>query len=82
MKLKSVLESVVRKRVIRAGKMKIILTSSIPGFKIVSGREKMMSSAEKLARKMSQRKGARKRKSKKAQTLLRRQRSLARRVWK
>ena len=34
-KLKDIVESVVRKRVIRAGKMKLILTSSIPGFKIV-----------------------------------------------
>lgn len=82
MKFKDIKESVVRKRAVRAGKMKILFTSSNPGFKIVGGKEKIMSSAEKLKRKMSQKKASKKRKSKQSLMNLKRQRSLSRRTWK
>jgi hypothetical protein len=57
------LARVIRKRVIRQGKLKLIKTSDKEGYKVVDGREKKMDTKERIKRKRSSRMTARKMKS-------------------
>lgn len=61
------------KKVVHGGKVIKRTISSKAGYKIVKGREKKMTSAEKRKRKMAQKKAARKRKAKRS-TIMRKTR--------
>jgi len=69
-------ETVIRKRVVRNGKVVVIKKTNKPGFKIHKGKEVRMAARERLKRRKSQISGARKRKPTMTRANQRRQRSL------
>jgi hypothetical protein len=80
-KVDSIVEKVVRKKVIRGGKKVIVKKSSLPGYEIKNGKEVRKTQAKTIQRSRSQRKASIKRKATSTRADVRRKRSLKRRTW-
>lgn len=77
----SLVEKMVRKKVVRDGTKKVLKKSDRDGYKIVDGKEVKISTQERLKMSKAQKKGAIKRKAQKSISNIKRQKSMKKRTF-